>query len=973
MKFKLYLALVTMLATAVFAGQLMAQSPATTLRGQVTDPSGAAVPGATVTVSGTSGRHAAATTNGHGRYQIKGLEPGTYSVRVAAPSFSTIEMPNVVLEAGRERTLNISLKIEQQVQQVTVSAQASHLSLNSENNVSSVVISGKALQSLSDDPDELQAELEALAGPAAGPNGGQIYIDGFTGGQLPPKSDILEIHVNQNPFSAEYDKVGYGRIEIITKPGTSQYHGSFFADGNDSAFNSMSPFIHSEPPYHSEFINGNIGGPLGSKASFFVDAFHRGINDSSVVNAFVLNPSLTAAVPFNQAVLNPQSRTLFTPRVDYQIGSKNVLVARYFMWRDSAVNAGIGQFVLPSQGYNTNGQENALELSDTQILSSRTVNQTRFEYRRESSNQIPQSLEPSVDVLGAFNSGGSGAGKSIDHTNYFEGQDLATMTFGKHTVIFGGRVRDWQDSSTANSNFNGTFMFPTIDYYQITEQGLAAGLPFSEIRAMGGGPSQFSITEGNPLAKINLAEAGLYAEDQWRARQNLSLSLGLRFETQNLINDHADIAPRIGLAWGLGHANSRKTVLRAGFGLFYDRFEEQAAVQQERLNGINQQQYLVTNPNFYPTIPSVSTLASLSTATQPTIYTIDPGLRAPYTIQSAVGLERQFTKALTGSVTYLNSHGLHQFMTRNINTPLPGQYDPAESSANRPFGNISACGVIGIPTCAEGFTGNIYQYESNGLYNQNEIISNFRYNANIVSLFGYYTLNFADSNTNGIGTFASDPYNIGLDYGRAIFDVRNRFVVGGSISLPFGFRLMPFVIANSGRPYNITLGRDLIGTSQFNQRPELVAPGTTGPNILQTSIGTFNLDPALGTPLVPVNWLTGPGAFSLNFHFEKIFGFGKKEEHGGHGGGGFYHHSHGLGGRGLSGGGGGHFWGASSDSKYTLALGVSVHNAFNNVNLGQPVGNLGSPLFGQSNSLAGGPFSSQAANRRIDFQIRFNF
>ncbi|MGH9471032.1 MAG: carboxypeptidase regulatory-like domain-containing protein [Terriglobia bacterium] len=224
MKLKLYLMVLGLLLPALFAGQLLAQSTTATLRGQIVDPSGAAVPGAMVTVLAANGRQASAKTNSHGNYQIKGLAPGTYSVRVAAPNFSTLEVPGVVMEAGRERKLNLSLKIGQQLQQVTVSAQATQLSLNSENNASAVVISGKALQSLSDDPDELQAELEALAGPAAGPNGGQIYIDGFTGGQLPPKSDILEIHVNQNPFSAEYDKVGYGRIEIITKPGTSHYH-----------------------------------------------------------------------------------------------------------------------------------------------------------------------------------------------------------------------------------------------------------------------------------------------------------------------------------------------------------------------------------------------------------------------------------------------------------------------------------------------------------------------------------------------------------------------------------------------------------------------------------------------------------------------------------------------------------------------------------------------------------------------------
>lgn len=955
----------------LFAGRLLAQSSSGALRGQVVDPSGAAVPEATVTVLSTSGHKATAKANQNGKYEIKGLAPGTYTVQVAAPNFSPFQQGNIVIAAGRIRQLKISLKIEQQVQQVTVSAQATRLSVNPESNASAVVITGKALQALSDDPDELQAELDALAGPSAGPNGGQIYIDGFTGGQLPPKSDILEIHINQNPFSAEYDKVGYGRIEIITKPGTSQYHGSFFADGNDSAFNSRNPFVTEVPSYHSEFINGNFGGPITKKASFFVDVFHRGIDASSIVNAIVLDPNF-AEVPLTEAVPNPQSRTLFTPRVDYQISSKNVLMARYFLWRDSSNNAGIGQFGLPEQAYNTSGQEQALELSDTQIVSSRTVNQTRFEYRRDSSNQLPQSGEPAVNVLGAFNGGGSTEGMNIDNTNYFELQNIATMTLGKHTLIYGGRVRDWDDTNTANANFNGTFTFPTIDAYQIMEEGLQQGLPFDQIQALGGGPSQFSITAGNPIARINLFDVGLYAEDQWRVRQNLSLSTGLRFESQNAINDHADFAPRMGLAWGIGRGRSPKTILRAGFGLFYDRFEEQSALQAERLNGLNQQQYLVTNPNFFPTIPPLSTLANA--ATSPTVYTIDQSLRAPYSIQSAIGLERQVSKNATASVTYLNSHGIHQFLTRNINTPLPGEYDPADPSHGRPFANVSACSVVVVPDCEAGFDGNIYQYESDGLYNQNELIANFRVNTGtFLSLFGYYTLNFANSDTSGINSFPSNPYNILQDYGQATFAIRDRFVVGGALSLPFGFRFMPFVLVNSGTPYNITLGQDLIGSSVFNQRPGLVPAGTTGPNIVTTPLGTFDIAPTLGMPLVPINYVVGPSAFTFNFHLEKTFGFGKKEDHSG-GGGGFYHHSHGLGGRGLSGGGSGpSWWGAGENTKYNLTLGISVHNLFNNVNLGTPVGNLGSPLFGQSNSLAGGPFSTQAANRRIDLQIRFSF
>ena len=116
------------------------------------------------------------------------------------------------------------------------------MDVDPENNAGAIILKDKDLEALSDDPDELMSELQALAGPSAGPNGGQIYIDGFTGGQLPPKASIREIRINQNPFSAEYDKLGYGRIEIFTKPGTDKFHGQLFLIGNTAGFNSRNPF-----------------------------------------------------------------------------------------------------------------------------------------------------------------------------------------------------------------------------------------------------------------------------------------------------------------------------------------------------------------------------------------------------------------------------------------------------------------------------------------------------------------------------------------------------------------------------------------------------------------------------------------------------------------------------------------------------------------------------------------------------------
>jgi hypothetical protein len=985
---------VALFLAPILASPSFAQTSSGTLRCQVSDPSGGAVTQATVLVTSATGQMQAVQGNPDGIYEFKGLAPGKYTVKAIAKGFALYEQQGVEISAGQVQKLSLSLQIEEEVQKITVSGEAPTVSVNPENNASSLVISGKELESLSDDPDELQSELEALAGPAAGPNGGQIYIDGFTGGQLPPKSSILEIRVNQNPFSAEYDKLGYGRIEITTKPGMSQYHGQVFVSGNTIGFNTRNPFAAEEPNYHSEFYNGNIGGAINKKAAFFFSIFRRDIDDANVVSAFILSPDLTQQVPFSQAVLHPQMRMNLGPRVDYQLSSKNVVTVRYQLWQNSDSNNGIGQFSLPSQAYSTSSTEHTVQVSDTHVFSEKTVNQTRFQYLHDSNTQTPQystftgggtpagcllQQQPcQISVLGAFTGGGSSSGKVLDTEDHYELQNFTSVSLGKNFVRFGGRLRDVEESNTSAANFNGVFTFPSLTAYQITEQDLKQGL---SPLANGGGPTQFLIVTGNPHANVNLIDLGLYGEDDWRARPNVTLSLGLRFETQNDIHDHADVAPRVGMAWGLGRGKSPKTVLRAGFGIFYDRFMQTQILQAERLNGITQPEFIFNQPDFFPN--NCLAQGDCPSATPPNIYQIDRNLRAPYTIQSGVGLERQLSKNATVSATYLNSHGVHQLLTRDINAPLPGTYvycPPGDSSCTsspgiRPyqiFGNITNIG-------------NIYQYESAGLFNQNQLIVNFNLRMGTkLMLFGVYTLGYAHGNT----TSPMNPYDVAEDYGRAAFDVRHRAFVGGNWNLPHGFSVSPFIVANSGPPFNITLTPDLYGTGTFNARPAFAGPNTPVSKILKTSWGTFDTStpPVSGETIIPPYYGTGPNQFTANLRLGKTFGFGKKPEGpgsrgqgGGPGGGpggmggGRGGPGPGLGGRGLGGGGGFFGPGSAVNARYTLTFSVNARNVFNNVNLGTPIGAVTSPGFGHSNSLVGGFFSSSAANRRIDLQAMFNF
>ena len=952
---RLFLAL---LASLCFSAAVFAQTGNGSLSGQVTDPSGAAIPAATVTLTGPAQSTKTAQTDEQGRYTFKDLAPGAYSVAISTMGFSTFTKADIQVAPGHPQVVDAQLVVTMEKQQVTVESDGQELSVNPDNNVGAVVLKGEDLKSLSDDPDELQTELQQLAGPAAGPNGGQIYIDGFSGGQLPPKEAILEVRVNQNPFSAAYERLGYGRIDITTKPGFQKYHGSFFTFGNDSALNSRNPFVTDQPGYHSQMISGNFGGPIGKKASFFFNMFHRGTDSTSIVNAVVPAANFaTGGTLFNEAVTSPSSRTNISPRVDLQLSNNNVMSIRYQHWSNENTNAGIGQFQLPTVGYNSTGSENMVQVSDTQVISTRTVTQTRFQYRRSENIQNPLSTDPTLNVIGAFTGGGSNRGTLLSTGNQYELQSQTSMTFGKHALTYGGRVRNISQSVNTTSGYNGTFTFMGIDSYSIYAQGLAQSLTPAQIIAAGGGASQFSIIAGSPLASASRIDYALYAEDTWRVRPNISLTGGLRFEGQNHINDHFDIAPRVGFAWGIGGGgNAPKTVLRAGAGIFYDRFEVDNILQAEQLNGITQQQYIVNSPDFLPgNIPPLNMLAGA--ATFPTLYQIAPNYLTPYVIEGAVGLERQVTKNFKTSVTYVTTHGIHQLLTRNINAPLPGTYDPADpSSGVRPFGDV----------------GNIYQYDSAGLYNENQLITNFNLRLGpALSLFGVYTLSYANTNASG-GAFPMNQYNLGESYGAAPWATRNRFFVGGSVGMPYGFSFSPFMVLSSGRPYNVTLGRDLNGDSIYNDRPAFAT--TLCPSCVQTGLGIFNVDPVSGQQLVPVNYLTGPGQFSMNARLSRTFTFGK--EVGGGGGGGFHGHGRGgggLGGRGLSDSGGGPRFGSSSNRRYQLELGVMAHNVFNKVNLGTPVGNLTSPLFGQSNSLAGGFFNNQSANRSINLFLRFSF
>jgi carboxypeptidase family protein len=962
----------------------------TTLRGVVTDQSGAVVPKAAVTLKGPAGLEKTMATAGNGSYAFTDLPAGDYTVEAKAPQLALPQPQTVSLRGGIE-TLNLQLQVATQAEQVTVQDNLGPaLSTDAASNAGATVLRGDDLQALADDPEDLAADLQALAGPSAGPNSGQLFVDGFTSGQLPPKESIREIRINSNPFSAEYDTLGYGRIEVFTKPGTDKFRGTLFHNFSDDFWNSRNPYAAQKAPFLLREYGGNVSGPLGKRASFTLDIERAAIDNGAIINGSIVDSQTLAIIdPYTQVFRVPQRRVIVTPRADYQLNAQNTLTVRYSFMRANIADADIGSFNLVSEGYGIGIRSQTLQATETMVIGSSAVNETRFQYFRVANVMTPNTAGAAIQVLGSFNGGAAPIGNSSDTQNNYELHNYTSLVRSNHTWRFGVRLRGATDHNVSRQNFAGTFTFggglapaldagsqpvfdaggqalevdiSSIERYQRTLQFQRMGLPADQIRALGGGASQFTISTGTPSVYAGQFDFGGFAADDWRVSPNLTLSLGLRYETQTNIHDWSDFAPRVGLAWAPGgKTNSRpKTVIRAGFGVFYDRFSLANTITSLLYNGIVQQQYILTNPNFFPNVPSVAQLGTSASASS--IWEISSRLRAPYLMQSAVAVERQLPANTTISVTYANAHGLHLLRSSDINAPLPGTFDPqSPSSGVFPFAR----------------PGPVFLMQSSGLYNQNQVIANV--NSKVrggVSLFGSYVFTKAMSNTDGLNTFPASPYSMAGEYGPALTDIRHRVSFGGTLSAPWAFSFSPLLTLYSGPPFDITVGHDLYGDTLFNGRPG-IATDPAKPGVIQTSYGLLDPNPTPDERMLPRNFGRGPGIILFNFRVAKTFAFGhRKEGNRADGGGGEFFRRVPTGPFATGGGGQG---GSAANRRYTLALSMSVRNIINHDNPGPIIGNIASPSFGQANqpygvgTLGGTGFSESANNRRLEMQARFNF
>jgi carboxypeptidase family protein/TonB-dependent receptor-like protein len=966
------------------------------LRGTVIDETNAYLAAAPLTLDDGKGQKYTAVADDHGRYRFT-VKPGIYTLTVEVEGFAKFS-EELDLTSKSTGQYDIKLKVGM-AEQVEVKDNASQISTDPEKNLSAITLTEKDLEALPDDPDELLETLKQMAG-AAGADA-SVFVGGFRErGQIPPKEAILRININNNPFSAEHSETGFGRIEIITKPGVDTFHGGFNMNFNDESLNGRNPYATFRAPLQTRTYGGYFSGPIvRNRAGFFLDFSRRELDDNDVINAIVLNPATLQPQPFLSTFLTPTRGFNFSIRTDILLTKKHSIGLQYRHSKNERLSIGGGGFMLPERAAVTNSSEDTLRFSLTTIASEHAVNEMRIQMGRRPSQSRGLSNDIAINVLDAFNGGGSQSfsdnlNRNLDLAN------ILTYTHKKHTFKTGFTAEANQYENINRSNFNGTFTFSSLAQYAAVLRGDA-----------GARPSQFSTNRGDPFLGFTQWEYGSFFQDDWKVSPKLTLSFGLREDFQTHLQDKLNFSPRFGVVWAV----DKKSNIRGGAGVFYSRLDTGITSDVTRFDGGHQQQFVIQQPNFFRDIPNVFDLAAL---VNPTIRIKAEDLNAPYTIQGNISYERQLPKNLFTSISFDTFRGVHLLRLRNINAPIG--FDNAQ------------------PILPDPSQGPVLQYESTGFSRRQQMRVSLRASINQrISFFSFYTLAFANSDTDGSGTTPANPYDLSTEYGRASSDSRHQFNFGGNFTLPGQLRLTPNINLRSGNPFNIITGRDNNGDNQFSDRPAFANPGD--PGAIVTRFGTFNPNPRPGDQIIPRNFGQGPGAINVNVGISRTFGFGPPPNNfpgmgnraaqpnaqgqeggrqaqnqragtradgaggrGGQGGGntrgaagaGNARGAAGGGGRGgaPSGGGGG---GATmmmsggggnmmmmggpggTRHKYNLTLGINVTNVLNHLNEGRFNGTLTSPFFGRSNSVGGGGgggfgFGFNGA-RRIDLSLRFNF
>jgi hypothetical protein len=772
------MAKVNSIAMAIVFSCLLASSAwgqnAGALSGTVEDVTGEYVVGADVRLRNQiTGQELSTSSKEEGQFRFDHVAVGNYLLLVNVQGFKSAEVPVKVGE-GKENPIRVPLQIAASTENVTVTADSVSIPTVGQN-IDAVQLDRNWLENLPVKEGDPLAVPSIFLNPAvAGALGPKIIVDGVESSGLEvPLTSIRRVYVNKSPYSAEFGRPGRGRIEVATRKGSRRdYHGTLTFLLRNSALDARNAFSRTRPPLQREIAETELDGPLGKtvfifnhpvKARFLLAGRYYTSDESATVHARTPAGSVVENVP------TAERNTRLFGRLDFDLTPKHTLTFTYKFKNKSQQNQGVGGFNLAEHATDFSIHENEVKIIEHAIISPNFLHELRFAFKDEPQQITSRSDQPAIIVLGAFSSGGAQISLR-QREKAFTIQDAATLIRGKHALSFGvgARLRSFQ--TTDASNRGGTFTFASLTAYS------------------SGQPEVFTMNQGIPQISFVQREYYSFFQDEIQARQNLSVSLGLRYEWQSNLSDHKNFAPRIAFAYA---PHRGPTVISGGFGIFYDRQPEIMQQQALLYDGAQGRQIMVENPGY----PAPYNPAS---PPPPSLLRITPDIRTPYLTQASLGIERKLGRGKNFlSVDYTMVRGQRLYRTRNINAPLPGSGALPDAS----FLDLN-------------------QFESSGKSRSHSLTVSLQTSLrNTLDILGQYTFSKSMDDTSGMFSQPANNYDLGPEYGRADYDQRHRFSLISTSHLPGGFRAGTIVSLNSGGPYNRTTGFDNNGDTVPNDRP----------------------------------------------------------------------------------------------------------------------------------------------------------
>ncbi|HYP06156.1 MAG TPA: TonB-dependent receptor [Bryobacteraceae bacterium] len=762
------------------------------ISGIVVDPSGAPVPGVIVSVSGRE-----SITDAEGAFRFPAPKPGAYEVKIQQPPFKPVTRSIRISAATPATPLRIALELAEVRNEVTVTESAVEVSTSPGDNLSSVTVTGEDLKGLPVlGSDYLSVLQELVGGAGSDPGGTTVVVDGVeVDARSVPIEAIQQVRINRDPYTAEFSRPGRGRIEITTRDATSDFHGSISVGVRNSALDARNAFAPQRPDEQRRLFTGHLTGPLdrSGRTSFMIAAERQDENLQSLVYAQTPNGLL------NQQARAPQASSEYMIKVRRLIGDKQVLTFRFDREHETADNQGIGGSRLPEVAYTERETDSAFRVQHTAFLSANLISDLSLEF--ESSHSRSESVSPGVRTLSVADAFVAGGAQVNERSSEKEVSLKYVLSYsqGRHLIRGGIDIPDfaWQTYQDLG-NRQGTYQFASLADY-------AAGRPFAFTQQLGDG-------------RVSLRQRtfGLFLQDNINLRPGLTVGLGMRYDRQNLLSDANNIAPRVSVAWTPGQ--QRKTVIRAGFGVFYDNLDSDV-VQDVRLLGSGEfRRLIVSNPSW----PEPLLTDGGRMLPPPAIVRMAADLRTPYTLHYTLAVEHKLTERVTASATWTRFRGVSMYRSRDVNAPVAPTWqrpDPAFGIIRQ----VESSGTLESQSLELGLSGRLAKFFTGSVR---------------------YELGRVMSNVDNESSLPANSYNLQSEWSRSNRDRRHTVRALGTMRVRDWFESGFVMSAGTGAPYSLTTGRDENQDGVASDRP-------------------------LG---IPRNTLQGPGFVRLDLRLSKEIG-----------------------------------------------------------------------------------------------------